>query len=1410
MTSKFRPLLARALAIFGLAALLSTPLSAQLDPRLQKGKTDFLDLYQQTNTETLKPEIVTIFDFSGSMDSIMYHPMYPNNDLGDNDGSALMKFSLTQSSSGAYVCTATLSFGGWTTFTASSDSSTNPLIRPDGSVLTATDIDKNYVSTGLPGESASPKSSDVRNWIRSMSHVRFTYNGRTLDIPVLWTILDDASVTPGPDEFRTQKMGWPLKMTILDPNSGKNYEMDTLYRIPGNSLMDSTSPAGLANMTLGKGPGGTGSYNSGTAVYNMYRISYFKWLFSSASAPYIPDATAAGGAGAAFKNGIPARSRVQAVKDAAERTWAKHYNQVIWAYRFLNSYASNGDVEYNHNSMYNDSRNVIPPDPRTSLQYGGAQRGWYLLNKDSLTGLTRLSAYQAWNGTPMTHAIGNTLAQLNDPNSIFNDVETTANNLKPVDCMKHFVMLFTDGVPSNYGGDANTKTPYLNGTTFDANTGNAGIMSSPSDMNPNGNYFNPINMAAVAAHLGDNNLANHMNVPTYPGAGTYSSSGGTSVQNWLPFYVKSRGAGSDFTTFTKPHPIYTMTVGISLAGSVTDSQSPKQRLFLAAAFGDPTRTHVDDITTLKPFQLTNPLDPTSKDPNSVYFFDGASPQTLVDNLDQAFTSAIALSGQNAAATPTVPFVGLGLASEIYLGDFTIPSNGGPVWPGDLLMFPTQQVSGQTVILDNTGAAATTLTPAKAMWSASAALAARPWYQRKVFTRVPATATTPNPPLVPFAFNPPSGYPSTFVASSTGFDAIKSYVATGMTTDAAKNNLIEFVLGADTTSSASLLPNRSTIMGDVIDSAPAAVEYTLTPAIISGLPATLASAAGNPGARFRVIFVGTNQGMLHAFGEISWPDSTVDPTKPPLTRGVVDELWAFVPTDLLAHLDYLEGINPHRFLVDGSPYVYFLDLPPTGSMLGNGTVDSTETARVVFGLRKGGRSYYALDIHDPFNPTMSWALSPDETTADPTILDGRIEASNTAMAKTVVEDMGFSSSALAVGRVAYGSPVTHLRDALFLGGGLSTPDIDAQFPDSSGNPTPLGRSALAVDIANGNILMAWDFLHDSTMSATAAGMGPVGAGVVPFEYFLNSGLAQRAYFTDYNGSLWALGSGKTTVASDGFNYRRDTSNLDAWTQDGNVGSAPYLRKIYAGAANDYVSTLPAPFLTGNVPITAGAIPVGIAMSSGDRNNPLDYNYTSTTKPAGHEVTVVFDNQRADLGGTPIQPTDLYNVPNTPATSTTPVDVIPGNAKFYLAVGKRGYDIPFPAPSGGYIPKGVNEPLVLGGAMFFSYFTPTSSDPCTGGSGTTNSNRVCDVLYPVYQGNTVTVTNSYNGPCQGGNVFAWSGVATNFSARSTVSVNQAGLVSTGGTGAPGGNQTQVQTIFGQVKDRVPRPRTWRTVR
>ncbi len=1412
------------LLTLGFMAGLSS-LHAQLDPKLQGSCADFLDLFQKSNTLKVKPEIVTVFDFSGSMGSIMYHPNFFNGDLTDGYAASDMKFSVALVS-GKYVCTATLISNGWT-MTAKSNSAANPLIRPDGTVLTAANIDANYIASvpALPGEGVTPKSADVRNWIRCLSHVRFTAGSpaRTLDIPVPWTILDDPSVTPGPGEFRKMYNTYPLKMTILDPNTaspGNEYEMDTRYRISGNSLIKNTA--------------GTLTSNTVNNSSGMYRGPYIAWLFGAAGAPYVPVASVA----AAFKNGIPARSRASAIKDAAMRTWAKHYNKVLWAYRFLNDAGANLENSQG-TTLYNDSRNVIPADPQTAVVIGGQQRGWYLLNKNSLVGLKRLAAYQCSSATPLTYAMGNTLAQLNDPNNIFNDVETTANDLKPVECMKHFLMLFTDGIPNSDGGGENTNSPYVSGVVYDANTGNGTIMGDTSTMNPGGNgttnYWNIMNLAGAAAHLGDPALSNHMIPPAYPAAGTYSASGGTSGAAWLPYFIKERGAGADKITYDPghPHPIYTMTVGVSLGGLVTNAGSPKRRMFLAAAFGDPKRTHEDDITTLVPFRLTNVSDPNSKDPKSVYFFDATDPKTLVDNLDQAFSEAGALSNVNATSSPNLPYVGGSLGKQVYLGKFRPPASGGAIWSGDLLMFATKEISGQTKLLDTAGNVATVLDSSTAQWSASDALNTnRLWSARNLFTRIPGASS-----LTKFSDLDPA------------YSVIKSSVATAVPLDSDKKQLIQFISGANTSGAYSgtpLRPNTNrNIMGDVINSGPAAIEYNWTQIQASGkLTPKLAAVGGN---RFRLILVGTNQGWLHAFGEVTKVSTVIDSlgNSQEIVQGAVDELWSYIPTDFLANLDYMQNTaNPHRFLVDGTPTLYHLDLPISGGP-GNGVVDLStpdgpERAIAIFGLRKGGRSYYALDIHDPFVPGLQWSLVPDEYATFP-VAKTLIGGPSLATVQNVMKVMGYSTCTPGLGRVLFN---TKLKDAVFLGGGYSVPEVEHNFPiypPPAVQQTPLGRSVLAVDVYTGQVLAAVDLNSKAS--------GPIATGVVPFEFILNSGMAQRAYFMDYKGGLWAWGSMETANTDPFKNYRMDSSDLAYWTTDSLSGgttrslsngtnSNAGIRKVSQdGSAgnNKTYSNLPAPFRVGffpgaaKTPASPAPAAVGIAMLSGDRNNPVDYCYTPTNpKPTGHRLTMVFDRQdsKDTLAGNMdtlgIQDANLMDFSSAGPPSVSFTKTTPGKPDYYLApytpgptptplAPKFGYYINLPgAVSGGYVPKGINEPMVVAGSLFYSYFNPTAADPCSGGAGLTASQLVCDAINPV------VLETRTSGPtkvsCVSGTQFTWSGVASNYIAFGTRGVIQAGVVPVSGTPPPGSSATtlELKTLLGKRQEQYPKVRVWRTVR
>ncbi len=1396
----FNPVRQSLLKCLLLLAAGSTLLNAQWDSRLQKGKTDFLDLYQASGNKKAKPEVVTMLDFSGSMEAVMFHGSYPNIDTADNaSGDGQMSFTRSGSSSTNWAVTASLNLSNTGAYGGPFTNLTGGiLLRPDGSTVTRANVNTTSSSTSvlmngatpssvvLVGQGTADKASDVRNWIRACSHVRFTYvdgtNTRTLDIPVPWRALNSAST------------GYPLTgQTQLDPVTGLNIELDTSFAVgttQSNIFTNSTSTANV--------------------LVPAYRTAYVRWLFTgkdSAGKYVIPDAINSSYspdnvARVTFANGIPARTRTQAVKEAAIRTWINYQSKVFWAFRFLNPGGENNTSNANPSTTSPGITNATTFHTTVTT---GNDRSWFLMNNtsaspnNSRTGMQRIAALFASGNTPLTYAVANTVAQFQDANSVFNAAETGTD--APQDCTKHFLIVFTDGQPTSDSNALTSGEAYLDANSIgSADAGNMAVnTASTSSLNPRSTYWNIVNWSGVVAHGQDSHISvtNKIAVPSYP-------SSASSPSNFAPGWIKSRNG----VTFSSPHPIQVMTVGVSLGGDKTDPLGGKFRLFASATVGDP-RVHSWDLSKVVPFALTVPTNPDSAPvDNAVYFFDAVSPDTLVTYLAAAFKAIDDISGQNITSTPVVPFSGVSLAQQVYLGRFDLPDPNAPspYWNGDLLMFPTGTVNGQTVLLQSGGSPVASLTSATAQtlaqWSAKTILS-QPnyWATRTVYTRPVATASVPNPPLALF----------TDVTGTGKLDAFQGSMDSALTL-AQKQELVRWTLGADTTT-AQPYPNRANLMGDIINSAPAVQQYDST---TPGLPSVLTSAlSAHSGAQLRVLFVGTNTGFLHAFGEVSWKISytKADGTNDSMINGVAAELWSFIPTDFLPYLAKLKDNSQlHRFMVDGSPVMYHQDRPYGSSLSGDTIVNHSEKAFVIFGLRKGGRSYYSLDVSDVMNPKMAWALSPDEAA---TIPASRVLKGTAAAVQSLVSSMGFSTAQPSLGRVLYTDGGTqHIRRAVFLGGGLSVPEIEVAT-GSGGFGKLLGRNVIALDAGTGDILQTWDLTG-------LTNVGPVSAGVQPFEYFSGSGLVQRAYLSDRNGNIWALGSAQKSSVSPYAGFRLDSSELDRWTTDGNIGSAPAIRAVYQAPAKEKQSTLPTAFNVSSFPVVRTSDPkitpaaVGVVFVSGDRNNPLDLWYDSSNPaPTGHRLNVVFDRQDSYLlgsdstGVTTSQMTDMSS-----QTSSSAAVIDPTSNSYYLK-SKYGYYINFPSPtsSGGatYISKGVNEPIVLSGVLFYSYFKPTSGNTCNPGAGLTRTWRVCDVMNPVVNGSAADTSVK---SCTPGFVMEWAGVASNFAAKGTTAVNQAGGVLDVGGGGVGGSgvgtgKVAIGTATGNYAATFPRPRVWRSV-
>jgi len=161
--------------------------------------------------------------------------------------------------------------------------------------------------------------------------------------------------------------------------------------------------------------------------------------------------------------------------------------------------------------------------------------------------------------------------------------------------------------------------------------------------------------------------------------------------------------------------------------------------------------------------------------------------------------------------------------------------------------------------------------------------------------------------------------------------------------------------------------RSGVLGDIVNSkltvvgAPDAAYYDNTNPGYSAFKRAQSS-------RTPVVYVGANDGMLHAF------NGSVGNT------GSGSELFAYIPSFVYGNSSTYStnGLaalgNPgygHRFFVDATPNAFDVDFSRVG-----GSTGASQDWRTVLigGLGKGGKGYYAIDITNPADWTSETAVA----------------------------------------------------------------------------------------------------------------------------------------------------------------------------------------------------------------------------------------------------------------------------------------------------------------------------------------------------------------------------------------------------------------------------------------------------
>ena len=276
-------------------------------------------------------------------------------------------------------------------------------------------------------------------------------------------------------------------------------------------------------------------------------------------------------------------------------------------------------------------------------------------------------------------------------------------------------------------------------------------------------------------------------------------------------------------------------------------------------------------------------------------------------------------------------------------------------------------------------------------------------QRKIYTVAPNATGGYDPTLIQFTSDNAATLTPLFQLGGAGGDFCTTLANltrhTYVTETDCGKDLIDFVQGKDillqnpynrTNPPPSAFQARPNLLGDVFHSTPVlvaspaptylcdlgvvnqCVPSLYDPRLEPGGPDAYASYFATNQYRTQFILVGANDGMLHAFNA---GNDVVTAGVHSYDMGSGDELWAFVPPDLLPKLIRLAVGDRHELMVDGTAMVRDVWVDANGDRAKQATEYHTVA---VVGEREGGRSFFALDVTNPGTPAFLWSSPPPGT------------------------------------------------------------------------------------------------------------------------------------------------------------------------------------------------------------------------------------------------------------------------------------------------------------------------------------------------------------------------------------------------------------------------------------------------
>lgn len=369
----------------------------------------------------------------------------------------------------------------------------------------------------------------------------------------------------------------------------------------------------------------------------------------------------------------------------------------------------------------------------------------------------------------------------------------------------------------------------------------------------------------------------------------------------------------------------TFTMGLGIPGNLTYAES-----YLTGGSSD----YNNLVNGVSGFNWGNPITNTAEsriddlwhaavNGRGIYFA-ASNPSEIANSLITALNSAAAITGSGAAAATSnlEPVAGDNYA---YTASYTTKD-----WVGNL---KAQTIDLTTGAIDGT----TTLWEAQPLLDSKASAGTRVLY-----TMDKALTTEDKKVTLNWSTINTKGWSSYFNPGNLSQCIGTFSVCSGHT----NQNLFEYLVNAGTNPSGSYRGLISRL-GDIVNSQPVYVgspQFGYQDTGYSGYQSTHANRAG-------IVFVGANDGFLHAFDAVTG-----------------EEKWAYAPFETLNKMYKIADYNysgNHQYFVDGKITV------------GDVWDGSSWRTILVSGLGAGGKAYFAMDITNPLAPKALWEFTNGE-------------------------------------------------------------------------------------------------------------------------------------------------------------------------------------------------------------------------------------------------------------------------------------------------------------------------------------------------------------------------------------------------------------------------------------------------